>query len=51
MKELSLFKPYSKSSFWIRIFGLVDQKSFDALSQENQELILINQRNMDAIKS
>ncbi len=49
--SLPLFKFSSKSSFLSQIFGLVDKKSFESLKNENQELLSINQRNIEAIKT
>ncbi|KAB8029148.1 hypothetical protein [Fluviispira multicolorata] len=45
------FNAPQKSSFLTRLFGLESQKIAANLRAENQELILMNQRNMEAIKT
>lgn len=44
-------KAISQTSFWGRFFGLGNQKIIEALQSENQELIAINLRSMETIKS
>lgn len=45
------FNTLEKSSLLTRIFGFESQKVVNSLRAENQELILMNQRNMESIKS
>lgn len=45
------FHHTEKSSFFKRLFGFESQKTLNALRAENQELILMNQRNMESIKA
>ncbi|WP_186645522.1 hypothetical protein [Fluviispira vulneris] len=45
------FNAPQKSSFLTRLFGFESQKVVANLRAENQELILMNQRNMEAIKT
>lgn len=45
------FQHTEKSSFLKRLFGFESQKVANTLRAENQELILMNQRNMDSIKT
>ncbi|WGL58903.1 hypothetical protein QEJ31_10250 [Pigmentibacter sp. JX0631] len=45
------FQHTEKSSFLKRLFGFESQKVVNTLRAENQELILMNQRNMDSIKT
>lgn len=48
--SLLISKDNPIQSFFGKLFGLVNRSSFDALQVENQELILMNQRNMETIK-
>ena len=45
------FNTVQKSSLFSRLFGFESQSVVNALRTENQELILMNQRNMESIKS
>lgn len=45
------FTNIERTSLFSRIFGSANQKIINSLRAENQELILMNQRNMDSIKS
>ncbi|MGY3803599.1 hypothetical protein ACWNT8_06040 [Pigmentibacter ruber] len=45
------FQHTEKSSFFKRLFGFESQKVVNSLRAENQELILMNQRNMESIKT
>lgn len=54
IKPIPAAKNYNsveKSSLLTRLFGFESQKVVNALRTENQELILMNQRNMESIKS
>lgn len=45
------FNSEQRSSLFSRLFGFESQSVVNALRSENQELILMNQRNMESIKS